>query len=164
MYSARLIAKKLCIPRSTVHDTIVRYQETGLHNDRRRNGRPKATSAAEGQSVQLISKENRRLTAPEIRADFNCGRLKDLSLSTVKRVLRSRNLFGRVAVLKPLLRPINRLKRLNWSQTHINWTSDDWSKVLWTEESNFEIFGQNREFSSDDQLKKICCQNVLFQL
>ena len=28
MYSVRSIAKKLCIPRGTVHDTILRYQET----------------------------------------------------------------------------------------------------------------------------------------
>ena len=140
MYSVRLIAKKLCIPRSTVHDTIVRYQETGLHNNRRRIGRPKATSATERQSVQLISKGNRRLTALEIRADFNCDPLKDFSVSTVKRVLRSGNLFGRLAVRKPLLRPIYRLKRLNLNLTHINWTSDDWSKVLWADESNFQIF------------------------
>jgi len=41
------LQKKLCIPCNAVHDTIVRYQETGFHNDHRRIGRPKATSAAE---------------------------------------------------------------------------------------------------------------------
>jgi len=80
----RFIEKELCIPRSTIHDTIELFQETRLHTYRRRIDRPKVTSAAEWQSVQLINKRNRRLTAPEIRADFNCGRLKDLSLSTVK--------------------------------------------------------------------------------
>ena len=61
MYSVRLIAKKLCIPRRSVYDTIVRYQETGLHNDGRSIGRPKATSAAERQSIQLIRKETEDL-------------------------------------------------------------------------------------------------------
>ena len=96
MYSVRLIAKKLSIPLSTVYDTIVRYQKTRLHNDRRKIVKLKATSAAERQSIQLISKRNGRFTVRGIRDDFNCGRLKDLSLSTVKRVLRSGNLFGRV--------------------------------------------------------------------
>jgi len=160
MNSVRLISKKLGIPRSTVHDTIARYQETGLNDDRRRIGRPKATSAAERKYVVLMSKRNRRLTAPEIRANLNSSRLKDLSVSTVKRVLRSGNLFGRVAVRKPLLRPSNRLKRLHWGQTHINWTSDDWSSVLWTDESKFQVFGQNRRVyvrrSAEEKMLPVC--------
>ena len=143
-YSIRLIARKLRIAKSTVHDTITRYKDTGDHNDRIRSGRPKVTTSAEIHYMRLMSKRNRRLTAPEIRADFNRNHSKEISLTTTKRVLRSGNLLGRVAVRKPFLRRINRLKRLQWGQKCNNWTYNDWSKVLWTDESKFQIFGQNR--------------------
>lgn len=47
-------------------------------------------------------------------------------------------------VSKPLLKPINKKKRLNWAREHKNWTIADWEKVLWTDESKFEIFGTKR--------------------
>ena len=50
----------------------------------------------------------------------------------------------RVAVRKPLLRPINKQKRLKWAKEHQNWTVEDWKRVLWTDESKFEQFGTRR--------------------
>ena len=52
--------------------------------------------------------------------------------------------MGRVAAKKPLLRPINKKKRLAWAKKHRNWTSEEWKSVLWTDESKFEIFGSHR--------------------
>ena len=78
----------------------------------------KTKIAAAKQSVQIISKRNIKLTAPKIIANFKRDKLKDMSLSTIKRILSSANLHGRVAVYKPLLRYINRLKRLKWGEKH----------------------------------------------
>ena len=46
---------------------------------------------------------------------------------------------------KTVLRPINLLKKLRWSEKHKNSTYDDWSKVLWTDKSKFQVFCQNRK-------------------
>ena len=35
-------------------------------------------------------------------------------------------------------------KRLRFARDHVQWTEDDWSKVLFTDESKFELFGTNR--------------------
>ena len=42
-----------------------------------RSGRPQATTSAEDLSLVIRSKRNRRLTAPEITAEFNESRQKD---------------------------------------------------------------------------------------
>ena len=34
-------------------------------------------------------------------------------------------------------------KRLAWAKKHEQWTLDRWKSVLWSDESNFEIFGSN---------------------
>ena len=52
--------------------------------------------------------------------------------------------FGRIAVRKPLLRSVNKQKRLKWAKEHEKWTVKQWKKVLWTDESKFQLFGQNR--------------------
>ena len=91
-------------------------------------------------SFLLMSKMNRRLTKPQIMADFNRGHSMDILPITVKRVLRNEHLCARIAVPKPFLRLINRSRRLRWGEKHKNWTYE----VLWTDESKFQIFCQNR--------------------
>ncbi|GAB0092568.1 hypothetical protein DMENIID0001_075710 [Sergentomyia squamirostris] len=43
-----------------------------------------------------------------------------------------------------LLRPQNKIKRLQWAKNHSSWTSREWTKVLWSDESKFQIFGSRR--------------------
>ena len=143
-YSVRKICKKLKVARSTVQDTIKRWKETGIFEDKKRSGRPRKTTKAEDNSIILMSKRNRRLTAPEITSGFNRSHSKSISLTTTKRRLRQAGLSGRITVRKPLLRIGNKKKRLQWAIDHQNWTEGDWGKVLWTDESKFELFGQRR--------------------
>lgn len=142
--SYRIIAKKMKVSLKGVQSTIARFKDTGTFRSRSRTGRPKVTTRQEDQHIVVISKRNRRLTAPEIRADINRTRKNPVSLTTVKRRLRIAGLKGCVAVKKPLLRPINKKKRLKWALQHRNWTVEQWKQVLWTDESKFEIFGSRR--------------------
>ena len=36
------------------------------------------------------------------------------------------------------------MKRLQWTRQHKDWTLEDWKKVLWTDVSKFELFGNKR--------------------
>ena len=64
--------------------------------------------------------------------------------STIRRYLREECLFGRAAVKKLFIRQKNRKRRLAFAKDHKDWTKDDWNKVLWTNESKFELFGTNQ--------------------
>lgn len=80
--------------------------------------------------------------------EFNNGlielNLKSVSKTTVARALKSCKMFGRVGAKKPLLRKENIKKRLKFALEHKNWTIQQWSKVLWSDESKFELFGSKR--------------------
>lgn len=143
-YSVRKIGEKLNLPKSTVSCTICKYRESGSLNDKNRQGPSRITTNADDRLITIISKRNRMLTAPQITATFNRGRDKPVSVSTIKRRLQENGLHGRVAVRKPLLRKVNRQKRLQWAKNHQHWTREEWKQVLWTDESKFEVFGNKR--------------------
>lgn len=67
----------------------------------------------------------------------------DVSVSTTKRRLADAKLYGRRPAKKPLISKKNRMARLHFAKTHQHWTSKEWSKVLWSDESKFLLFGSD---------------------
>lgn len=124
--------------------TLRRKQETGLNTSRHRSGRPRVTSKSEDKFICVQSKRLRTCTAPEIREELNTIREKLVSVTTVQRRLRDHGLKGCIAARKPLLHKQNKVKRLQWAKKHKNWSINQWKKVLFTDESKFEIFGGKR--------------------
>lgn len=43
-----------------------------------------------------------------------------------------------------MLGPQNIAKRLHFAKDHVNWSNEQWDKVLFTDESKFEVFGSKR--------------------
>ncbi|KZR97167.1 Uncharacterized protein APZ42_008116, partial [Daphnia magna] len=74
---------------------------------------------------------------------FNIGRKSPVSKSTIRKILQNYGMNGRIGCKKPLLRKVNIAKRLIFSQKHVMWTKAQWSKVLFTDESKFCLFGSN---------------------
>lgn len=143
-YSLRKICERTGVSYGGVHAIVSKYKTTGLIKNIQRPGRPKITTAAEDRKIIITSKRNRFKTAPIIAAEMNKHRERKLSTTTVKRRLIAIGLNGRVAAKKPLLRPKNSKKRLQFAKDHLNWTQEDWAKVLWSDESKFEIFSTKR--------------------
>ena len=54
---------------------------------------------------------------------------------SIQRALNSRGYFRHRARSKSVLSENNRRKREEFARTHINWTLDDWNRVLWTDET-----------------------------
>lgn len=38
---------------------------------------------------------------------------------------------------------VTRLLRLNWTKERKDWTMTDWNKVIWSDESKFNLFGSD---------------------
>ena len=87
----------------------------------------------------FVSSLRNGLTGPQLAASLNGTHKMPVSTSTVKRRLWDAGLLGRVAKKKPYLR-----LRLRWAKEHRHWTEEDWKKVLWIDESKFEVFGSHK--------------------
>ena len=140
----RAIAKELGRPLTTVFNTVKRFKLTGSHLSKEGRGRKTKLTARDHAYIRKISMRDRRKTVPVITEEFNSGRKDKVSASCVRRSLIKSDMRARVAAKKPFLRKPNVKKRLAFALKHVRWSKKKWSKVLFTDESKFELFGNNR--------------------
>jgi transposase len=132
---ARLIG---CSPQ-TVSNTLRRHQQTGEVADRPRSGRPRASTEAVDRRIARAARVNPFLSASAIRQELSLT--SSMSVRTVRRRLTDRGLFARVAQKKPMVSSRNRRKRIAFARTHEHWTDEQWSRVVFTDESKFNRLG-----------------------
>lgn len=160
--SIRKVCESFSHPYSTVLYTINRFKETKTNVDRPGRGRFEILSSSEKQHIKLISKRDRTKHVPIITEEFNSGRDRKISNTAVRKCLLKWGLKGRVAAKKPLLRKQNIVKRLAFAKEHVHWSNDQWAKVLFSDESKFEIFGNKRRLFirrfEGERFKKYCLQ------
>ncbi|CAD6199912.1 unnamed protein product [Caenorhabditis auriculariae] len=108
-----------------------------------RTGRPRVTDRNDDRNILKTSRTNPRLTAPAIRREVFLNSPSSPSVSTVKRRLNAAGIMGRRPVKKPLISEKNRAARVKWAKEHLNWTRQDWNKILWSDESKFLLFGSD---------------------
>lgn len=65
------------------------------------------------------------------------------SIRTIRRRLQAAGLNGRRPVKKPFISIKNRKARVEWAKAHLNWTRQQWSDVIWSDESKFMLFGSD---------------------
>ncbi len=144
--SYRAVARQLGLNHKTVFSIVHKHQATGSVADKTRSGRPKATTVREDRVLVRASLADRRLTSTDLRATMERQGV-NLAARTVRKRLQAVGLRGCVAAKKPLLRPQTVKARLRFARQHKNWTLDQWQKVLWSDESSFQLFcGAKRAF------------------
>jgi uncharacterized protein (DUF2267 family) len=66
-----------------------------------------------------------------------------VSPDTVRRALRGAGLGAIEKPKKPLLSVKNVRKRLEWCKAHLDWTIDDWKRVVWSDETKINRFNSD---------------------
>ena len=128
--------------------------------DKRRSGRSRKLTKGDEKYLKINSLRDRKKSSNAIAADFAYSTGRQVHPSTVRRALIRNGLHGRVAKRKPLLRKANKTKRLKFAKKHKNWSPIQWEKLLWSDESKFEIFGTKRRQYVRRRLGgelKVCC-------
>lgn len=137
------IAKSFKLHRSVVSRVLKKYRNTGDASSAPVPGRPKKTSLRMDRELIRISKKNPYLSSTQILAQLEEYGGANISSSTVRRRLIVAGLSGRRPAKKPLLSKKNIKARLAFAQTHINWTPKDWKKVVFSDESKFNLFSSD---------------------
>lgn len=156
------IAEKTRFKWSTVDNVIKKWTKFGTVANSRRFGRPRSTTPRQDRKIVQLAATDRRITLSNLTKAVENDHLITVSSRTIKRRLSEVNFEGRRARKKPLLSKNNIAKRLKWAKEHETWRSHDWSKVIWSDESKFCIFGNNgSKFvwrRPGEALKPICLQ------
>ena len=66
-----------------------------------------------------------------------------ISRWTAQRTLKRHKLFACRPARKPLLKECHRKSRLLFARTHESWTPAQWGKILWSDESHFNLFNSD---------------------
>lgn len=137
------VAKDFGLSRQIVSTWKKKQLSTGSTDNKQRTGRPTKITLRTKNLILKLSKADPRKTAVDINRELREYHNVQISNSTVKLILRESNLYGRRPSKKPLISPKNRKARLDFARTHRNWTPEQWSRVLWSDESKYNLFSSD---------------------
>lgn len=141
--SIRKTAETVNLSHSTVFNIIKRYKKNHMIQDKRRLGRPSKLSNGIKRIIVRNIKKNPRKSAPKVAADLQALYGIIVNPETIRRVIRSAGYHGRAARKKFFVSEKNRKLRLAFAKSNINKNSDYWNKVIFADESKFNIFGSD---------------------
>lgn len=133
------VARQFHISRQLLSSWTRVFRLRGTLGRIQRPGRPRKTSVRVDRLIQMRSVGDPRLTATAINRDLKVFHGVDIHVSTVKRRLQERNLNGRRPSQKPLISTKNRKARIEFAKRYELWTPEQWSEVLWSDESKFYL-------------------------
>lgn len=137
------IAELVGVSEKCVRTTKKNLEKYGRPKESPRSGRPrKLTDRDEAYLFRQVRKYP-TLSNRNIASDFN-SKFENIKISreTVRRVLSKKGIGTYTALKKPLLTVKDRLKRLKWCKERLNWSVAHWSSVIFSDESNFEVFNR----------------------
>lgn len=138
-YSQVQISKIMKCSRKAVQITIKRFNETGSYENKSKSGRKRKLTPRELRYLTNSSLATRTKSSKDLASDLWEHRKVKISARSVRRHLVDAGLSARRARHKPLLTERHKKLRLQWAKRHLNWTSEDWAKIIWSDESNIEV-------------------------
>ena len=119
---------------------VERFNTTNAVHDRSRSGRPRATTARQDRYFCNLTLRDRRVTARSLQSELRTAVGVNVSDQTIRNRLRENNLRSRrPAVRTPLKSVRHRRARRDWCRQHIQWTQRQWSQVVFSDESRFNL-------------------------
>ena len=132
------ICKRLGLSRSTVSQLLQQFATTWSMDVKRRSGRPRITSRRDDTLIRRCSVVNPTYSATHIMVETN---VRASSRTIRRRLLNEFGLASRRPAKKSLLTQKQRLKRLKFCLKYEHWSSEDWVKGLFSDETLICQFG-----------------------
>lgn len=121
------IGKVLNISAKTVGRQLNKFQKTGSFLDKPKSGRPKKiTEEIEKQLIDLVEGNRKRTSGllKQMLEDANPG--FTITEVRIRAIMKKHGYFGGVCARKPLLREVNKAKRLAFARKHRNKPMSFW--------------------------------------
>jgi len=139
----RAVAKSQNIDPSTVSRIKKRWLENHSLENKPKPGRPPTINKLTQRRITNLITSRRCSSAVEAQKVLEEKENINISAPTIRRILRNNGLVSRVKRKKPYLSKEHQKRRLEFAKKYENWTIEDWSRVIWSDESKFKIFGSD---------------------
>ncbi len=90
--------------------------------------------------MDRLVRDDRKATVTQITTRYNQGMQNTISEHTTRRTLKQMGSSSRRPHRVPLLSAKNSTRRIQFTQTHQNWTIEDWKNIAWSDESRFLLW------------------------
>jgi transposase len=106
-------------------------------------GRPKLLSDTDKRKIIRDITSGKCKTATQASSELAKTTNVNVSADTIRRALKENGLFAAPKIKKPLLSLRHRKARLEFANSHKDWTVDDWYKVVWSDETKINCWGSD---------------------
>ncbi len=136
----RKIGRDLHISPSTVHNIIKRFKESGGISVRKGPGRKPKLNNRDLRSLRRHCIKNPHSSISDITTWAQDYFGKPSSSTTIRSYIHKCQLKLYCAKRKPYVNSVQKHRRLHWARRHLGWTITQWKRVLWSDESVFQVF------------------------
>jgi len=137
------IVRETKCKRSAIRKIISKWRETRTVANIYKTGRARLTNRREDRRIVTMFEKSPKKSAFKASKELEKRIGTRVSETTIRRRLHEAGLKGRKPRKKPLLSIRNIRKRLTWAKEHVKWTDQEWSKIIWSDESKYCIFGND---------------------
>ncbi|GFX10169.1 transposable element Tcb2 transposase [Trichonephila clavipes] len=120
------------------------FLETGNAGRRPGQGRRRATTPNEDRYLVLTARRHRNMNATLLQQHLRSATGSTVSTQTVRNQVHGVGLYARRPTVCVRLTSRNHRDRREWATEHVNWRRNEWSNVLFSEESRFSVHPDNR--------------------
>jgi len=139
-WTGRDIAQELHCDEHAVTRWVHRWQETHSLEDAERSGRLRCTSDDTDVAIEEFADEKKRTVPKEIKKELQL----DCSARTICRRLDEVGLYGRVGRAEYVYDARDIQRRLSFADGYANWSTADWDRVIFSDETHIEVYGRSR--------------------
>ena len=142
------------ISRHCIRQTLSKYDKFHILTTKPGAGRRSKISDQDKRLIKLQQQRDDTASLADLVRYANTNLNLSISRSTISRILQDFNMMSYILPRKPLITQVQRRNRLKWCYDHLDWSTDDWSKVIFSDESNYEVVNRKnriyiRRFRND---------------
>ena len=145
-YSEQLIIEKMKRSKSAVHNAVIKFQNTGSYSTGKIFGRPQKNTPRDDHVIRRIAVRSPMSSANKIQSAL-LAKGTEISRRTVRRrLVDDFGLKAHKPAHKLRLPEAMKNKRLAFAKKHATWTKQQWSKILFSDESTVKQFTTRKRY------------------
>ncbi|GFU91373.1 transposable element Tcb2 transposase [Trichonephila clavipes] len=121
-----------------------RFLETGSAGRRQGQDRRRATTPNEDRYLVLTARRHQNMNTTLLQQHILSATGTTVSVQTVRNRLHGVSLYARRPMVCVKLTSRHRHDHREWATEHVNWRRNEWSNVLFSDESRFSVHPDNR--------------------
>ena len=161
-HTQRQVANWLKVSPSVISRLWKRFETTGDVAEGHKTGRPRITTSNQDRFMKILARRDKKIAARRVVCELQTATGVRISAQTVRNRLHSVGLYARRPIRCVPLSLTHRAVRRSWCQEHVLWDNQQWSNVLFTDESKFSLESDSRRIrvwrSVGEQLLEDCIQ------